>query len=146
MIKANVVVEFPKWKKRIYNPEKYLQKKFNKLKKILKLKNKNSEFSILLTNNAKMKKLNNKFRKKNKITDVLSFPLKYITKNNIYIGDIAISFEIIKKRSRMSNFNYEFDKMWIHGYLHLAGYDHKKNKDYNRMNKKELLILNYLNK
>ena len=146
MIKANVVVEFPKWKKRIYNPEKYLQKKFNKLKKILKLKNKNSEFSILLTNNAKMKKLNNKFRKKNKITDVLSFPLKYITKNNIYIGDIAISFEIINKRSRISNFNYEFDKMWIHGYLHLAGYDHKKNKDYNRMNKKELLILNYLNK
>ena len=136
MIKANVVVEFPKWKKKIYNPEKYLQKKFNKLKKILKLKNKNLEFSILLTNNAKMKKLNNKFRKKNKITDVLSFPLKYITKNNIYIGDIAISFEIIKKRSRMSNFNYEFDKMWIHGYLHLAGYDHKKNKDYKKMNKK----------
>ena len=121
MIKANVVVEFPKWKKRIYNPEKYLQKKFNKLKKILKLKNKNSEFSILLTNNAKMKKLNNKLRKKNKITDVLSFQLKYITKNNIYIGDIAISFEIINKRSRISNFNYEFDKMWIHGYLHLAG-------------------------
>ena len=146
MIKANVVVEFPKWKKKIYNPEKYLQKKFNKLKKILKLKNKNLEFSILLTNNAKMKKLNNKFRKKNKITDVLSFPLKYITKNNIYIGDIAVSFEIINKRSRISNFNYEFDKMWIHGYLHLAGYDHKKNKDYNRMNKKELLILNYLNK
>jgi len=146
MIKANVVVEFPKWKKKVYNPEKYLRKKLDKLKKILKLKNKNLEFSILLTNNAKMKKLNNKFRKKNKITDVLSFPLKYITKNNIYIGDIAISFEIIKKRSRMSNFNYEFDKMWIHGYLHLAGYDHKKNKDYNRMNKKELLILNYLNK
>ena len=146
MIKENVVVEFPKWKKKIYNPEKYLQKKFDKLKKILKLKNKNLEFSILLTNNAKMKKLNNKFRKKNKITDVLSFPLKYITKNNIYIGDIAISFEIINKRSRISNFNYEFDKMWIHGYLHLAGYDHKKNKDYKKMNKKELLILNYLNK
>tara|TARA_B100000029_G_scaffold388617_1_gene384846 strand:+ start:739 stop:1179 length:441 start_codon:yes stop_codon:yes gene_type:complete len=146
MIKANVVVEFPKWKKKVYNPEKYLRKKLDKLKKILKLKNKNLEFSILLTNNAKMKKLNNQFRKKNKITDVLSFPLKYITKNNIYIGDIAVSFEIINKRSRISNFNYEFDKMWIHGYLHLAGYDHKKNKDYKKMNKKELLILNYLNK
>ena len=35
--------------------------------------------------------------------------------------------------------------MWIHGYLHLAGYDHKKNKDYQKMNKKEKLILNYLN-
>tara|TARA_B100001540_G_scaffold252441_1_gene228832 strand:- start:364 stop:798 length:435 start_codon:yes stop_codon:yes gene_type:complete len=144
MIRANVLVEFSHWKKKINNPAEYLHKKLNKLKKILK--NKNLEFSILLTNNIKMKKLNNKFRKKNKTTDVLSFPLKYITKNNIYIGDIAISFEIINKRSRISNFNYEFDKMWIHGFLHLAGYDHKKNKDYKKMKKKELLILNYLNK
>ena len=145
MINENVVVEYPKWKKRIYNPEKYLQKKFNKLKKILKLKNKNLEFSILLTNNAKMKKLNNKFRKKNKITDVLSFPINNIIENNFYIGDIAISFEYISKRSKISDFYYEFDKMWIHGYLHLAGYDHKKNKDYKNMNKKEKLILKYLN-
>ena len=146
MIKANVVVEFPKWKKKVYNPEKYLRKKLDKLKKILKLKNKNLEFSILLTNNAKMKKLNNQFRKKNKITDVLSFPLKYITKNNIYIGDIAVSFEIINKRSKLSTFNIEFDKMWIHGYLHLTGFDHKKFKDFKKMTKKESLIFNYLNK
>ena len=92
-----------------------------------------------------MKLLNNKFRKKNKITDVLSFPLHNIVKNNFYIGDIAISFEYINKRSKISDFYYEFDKMWIHGYLHLVGYDHKKNKDYKKMNKKEKLILNYLN-
>jgi len=145
MIKANVVVDFPKWKKKIKNPEKYLRSKLKKLQKILSFKNKNQEFSILLTNSHKMKKLNNKFRKKNKITDVLSFPLKNIFKNNIYIGDIAISFEIVNKRSSISNFNYEFDKMWIHGYLHLIGYDHKKLKDFKKMNKKENLIFNYLN-
>tara|TARA_Y100001970_G_scaffold246457_1_gene314406 strand:+ start:236 stop:676 length:441 start_codon:yes stop_codon:yes gene_type:complete len=145
MIKANVLVDFPKWKKKIKNPNIYLRNKLKKLQKFLGSKNKNQEFSILLTNNYKMKLLNNKFRKKNKITDVLSFPLHNIVKNNFYIGDIAISFEYIDKRSKISDFYYEFDKMWIHGYLHLVGYDHKKNKDYKKMNKKEKLILKYLN-
>ena len=142
MIKANVIVDFSKWKKKIKNPKKYLKKKLTHLKKISSFKNKNHEFSILLTNNQKMKKLNNKFRKKNKTTDVLSFPLK----GNSYIGDIAISFELINKKSLSSNFNYEFDKTWIHGYLHLIGYDHKKNKDYKKMFNKEKLILKSLNK
>ena len=132
MIKVNVIVDFAKWKKKIKDPKKYLKKKLTTLKKISYFKNKNQEFSILLTNNLKMKKLNNKFRKKNKITDVLSFPLK----NNSYIGDIAISFEIIKKRSNKSNFNFEFDKTLIHGYLHLIGHDHKKFKDFKKMKKK----------
>ena len=142
MIKVNVVVDFPKWKKKIKNPKEYLKKKVNKLKKILPFKNKNQEFSILLTNNNVMKKLNSKFRKKNKKTDVLSFPLK----TNSYIGDIAISFEMINKKSSLSNFSYEFDKTWIHGYLHLLGYDHKKNKDYKKMQNKEKIILQSLNK
>ena len=145
MIKANIVVDFPKWKKKIKNPEKYFYNKIKKLQKILSFKNKNQEFSILLTNNHKMKSLNYKFREKNKITDVLSFPLNNIIKNNTYVGDIAISFEIINKRSKISDFNYEFDKMWIHGFLHLVGYDHKKDKEYKIMNRKEKLILNYLN-
>ena len=144
MIRGNVFVDFPKWKNKIKNPEKYLLKKIKKLQKISYFKSKNQEFSILLTNNQKMKKLNFKFRKKNKITDVLSFPFNHTIKKNAYIGDIAIGFEIINKRSKVSDFSYEFDKMWIHGYLHLIGYDHKKNKEYAKMSKKEKLILNYL--
>ena len=89
-----------------------------------------------------MKNLNLKFRKKNKPTDILSFK----SNNNIYIGDIAISYEIINKRSKLSNFFLEFDKMWIHGYFHLIGYDHKKIKNFQKMNKKENLILNYFYK
>ena len=145
MIRGNVFVDFPKWKNKIKNPEKYLLRKIKKLQKISYFKSKNQEFSILLTNNRKMKSLNFKFRKKNKITDVLSFPFNHKIKKNIYIGDIAIGFEIINKRSKVSNFSYEFDKMWIHGYLHLIGYDHKKNKEHAKMAKKEKLILNYLN-
>ncbi len=142
MIKANVILDYSKWKKKIKDPNNYLKKKLSKLNKILRFKKKKQEFSILLTNNKKMRKLNYEFRKKNKPTDVLSFPLSY----NKYIGDIAISYEIINKRSKLTNFFLEFDKMWLHGYFHLIGYDHKKLKDFKKMKKKENLVLNYFHK
>ena len=93
-----------------------------------------------------MKSLNFKFRKKNNHTDVLSFPLRLVEKKNVYIGDIAISFEIINRRSKTSNFFLELDKMWIHGYFHLIGYDHKKVEDFKKMIKKENSVLNYFYK
>ena len=139
MIKANVILDYSKWKNKIKDPDNYLEKKLKKLSRIPYFKKKKQEFSILLTNNKKMKNLNSKFRKKNKPTDVLSFQ----TNDNIYIGDIAISYEILNKIAKLSNFFIEFDKMWIHGYFHLIGYDHKKLKDFKKMAKKENLILNY---
>ena len=142
MIKANVILDYSKWKNKIKDPNNYLKQKLKKLSKIPYFKKKKQEFSILLTNNKKMKNLNFKFKKKNKPTDVLSFQ----SNNNIYIGDIAISYEIINKRSKLSNFFLEFDKMWIHGYFHLTGYDHKKLKDFKKMTKKENLVLNYFHK
>ena len=142
MIKANVILDHSKWKNKIKNPNNYLKKKLNKLSKIPYFKKKKQEFSILLTNNKKMKNLNFKFRRKNKPTDVLSFQ----SNDSVYIGDIAISYEIINKRSKLSNFFFEFDKIWIHGYFHLIGYDHKKLKDYKKMSKKENSVLNYLHK
>jgi len=145
MIKANVILDDSEWKSKIKDPNNYLRKKLKKLCKIPLFKKKNQEFSILLTNNKKMKNLNLKFRKKNKSTDVLSFPTKNFN-NNTYIGDIAICYEIINKRSKLSNFFLEFDKMWIHGYFHLIGYDHKKIKDYKQMTKKENLVLKYFHK
>ncbi len=146
MIKANVILENSAWKNHIKNPKNYIKKKLNLLNKVYPFKNKIYEFSILLTNNKKMKLLNNKFMKKNKTTDVLSFPYDYNFKQSSYLGDIAISYEIINKRSLKSNFFKEFDKIWVHGYLHLLGYDHKKMKQFKKMNKKENLILNYFHK
>ena len=149
MIRINVKVESNPWHKKIRSPKKYFK---NKLKKISRMvpffKGKNITFTILLTNSLNMKKLNKKFRKCNKSTDVLSFPsfslrnLKLIKEKNFYIGDIAASYEIINFRSKKNNFFLEFDKMWIHGLLHLIGYNHTKNKDYFKMNRIEKRILN----
>ena len=144
MIKANVILDDARWKRKIKNPNNFLKKKLSQIKKIPFFKKKNQEFSILLTNKKKMKQLNYKFRKKNKVTDVLSFPIRDLQGKKSYIGDIAICFEIINKRSKLSNFYIEFDKMWIHGYFHLIGYDHKKLKDFKKMAKKEKIVLNFL--
>ncbi len=146
MIKANVILENIIWKKKIKNPNTYIKKRLKILSKKKFFKKKKQIFSILLTNNKKMKNLNNKFRKKNKPTDVLSFPINHKMLNNLYIGDMAISYEIIDKRSQNSNFFLEFDKIWIHGYLHLLGYKHKKLFDYKIMHQKENLILSYFHK
>ena len=146
MIKANVILDYSKWGKKIINPNKYIRKRLKILSKIPSFANKKQEFTILLTNNKKMKFLNNKYRKKNKSTDVLSFPYDHNFIKKLYLGDIAIGFEIINERSVKSDFFKEFDKMWIHGYLHLLGYDHKKTKDFQVMSKKENLILNYFDR
>ena len=149
MIKANVEVKNKSWYKKIKNPKKYLNKKLKKISKIERFfKGKNITFTILLTNSLNMKKLNKKFRKLNKSTDVLSFPffssknLRFVKEKKFYIGDIATSYEIIKYRSKKNNFLSEFDKVWIHGLLHLVGYNHIKNRDYLKMNEIEKKVLN----
>ena len=151
MIKANVEIDNKSWHKKIKNPKKYFNKKLKIISKMFNLfKNKNIIFTILLTNSLKIKKLNKKFRKKSKPTDVLSFPyfsfknFKSVKEKKIYIGDIAVSYEVIYSRSNKNNFILEFDKVWIHGLLHLVGYNHIKNKDYFKMNKFEKRILNLI--
>ena len=150
MINADVVVENKLWNKKIKNPSTYIKKKIKKIFKFNSLKKRRFSLTILLTGNSKMKYLNKKFRNKNKTTDVLSFPnlgivdLKKRTNTKTYLGDIALSYEIINRRSKTSNFDLEFDKVWIHGYLHLLGYDHKKIKDYKVMKKIENKIIKIL--
>jgi probable rRNA maturation factor len=151
MIKVNVEINSKSWYKRINNPKKYFNQKLKKISKIIKFfRNRNITFTILLTNSLNMKKLNKKFRKLNQSTDVLSFPsfppkkLKLIKEKKIYIGDLAASYEIINSRSKKKNFFVEFDKVWIHGLLHLVGYDHIEGRDYYKMNKIEKRILNLI--
>ena len=152
MIKVNVEVNSKSWHKKIKNPKKYFSKKLKKISKIVKFfKGKNITFTILLTSSLNMKRLNKKFRNQNKSTDVLSFPflssnnLKFIKQKKLYIGDMATSYEIINSRSKKNNFLLEFDKAWVHGLLHLIGYNHIKNQDYSKMNKIEKRILNSIN-
>ena len=152
MIKVNVEITKKTWHKKI-NPKKYFKKKLNKISKNIDFfKKKKISFTILLTNSYHIKNLNRKFRNQNKSTDVISFPffskknLKLLKKNFIYVGDIAICYEIINNRSKKNNFILEFDKVWVHGLLHLIGYDHVKDKDYLKMNKSEKKILNLISK
>tara|TARA_Y100001970_G_C13733200_1_gene602490 strand:+ start:187 stop:642 length:456 start_codon:yes stop_codon:yes gene_type:complete len=151
MIKVNVEVNNKTWHTKLKKPEKYLNLKLKKIIKIVPFfRKKNLIFTILLTNSSFIKKLNKKFRKKNKPTDVLSFPfsskqdLKLKKEKNIYIGDIAVCYEIIKKRSKKTDFFLEFNKVWVHGLLHLIGYNHIKNKDYIKMAKIEEKIISLL--
>ena len=102
--------------------------------------------------NREIKKLNEKFRKKNKSTDILSFPfynkknLRVELKKNkeIYLGDIIINLNKIKNRHNKKKFKIEFNKLWIHGLVHLFGHDHKKNKDFDEMQKIEKKFLFYI--
>ena len=149
MIRVNVEVNTKFWYKKIKNPNKYFSEKLRKISKIIPhIKGKNIIFTILLTNSLNIKKLNKKFRSRNKSTDVLSFPyfssnnIKLSYKKSIYIGDIATCYEIINIRSKKNNFQLEFDKAWVHGFLHLLGFDHIKNKDYSKMKEIEKKILN----
>ena len=141
MTKVNVIIDFSKWNKKISEPKNYVKKKLRKIKRNKFLKGNNKEFSLLLTSSKKMKNLNLKFKNKNKSTDVLSFPNNDKFLNTDYLGDVAVNFEVVDKRSKNTNFNYEFDKMWVHGYLHLLGFDHKKVKDFDKMSKIEKKIL-----
>ena len=148
MIKVNVAINNKSWHKKIKYTKKYFNQKLKKISNIIKFfRDKNITFTILLTNSLNMKKLNEKFRKRNKSTDVLSFPsfppkrLQVMKGKKIYIGDIAASYEAIYSRSK-KNFFKEFDKVWVHGLLHLIGYDHISNKDFYKMDKIEKRILN----
>ena len=153
MIKINVVTNNVNWYRFIKIPNNYIERKIKKLNFKNKNYKKNIIFCTLLLSNTKViKKLNSKFRKKNKSTDVLSFPfyneknLKKKIKNEkeIYLGDIIINLNKIRSKKNMKNFKLEFDKLWIHGLVHLFGYDHKKEKDYRKMSVVEKNYLKYI--
>jgi probable rRNA maturation factor len=149
MIKADVLVTYKTWKKYISKPNIHLKNKLKKVEKKINIFKKNKfNFTLLLSGNSEVKKLNKKFRKKNRTTDVLSFPCheKKILhkllkkKHSIYLGDIIINLNKIIKESRKQDFLIVFDKIWIHGLSHLLGYRHKSNKDFSIMNKLESKI------
>ena len=154
MIKINVITKNVKWFYYIKNPNDYLTQKLNKISTKEKLFKKKSIFcTLLLSDNKEIKLLNKKFRKKNKATDVLSFPFqtKYELKKKlkkekeIYIGDIIINLSKIKNKKVLNNFKYEFDRLWIHGLIHLLGYTHKKDKDFFKMNNIEKKFFDFVN-
>ncbi len=144
MISVDVVSEEKAWSKRLKKKELFFKKICRSFPKKYKFLQKKVSFTLLLSNNKSIKKLNKSFRNKDKPTDILSFPsnkkLKKIKEN--YIGDIIISYNFIDKPKSQSLkfFKEKLIKIFIHGFLHLLNFDHIKDKDYIKMLKEEELI------
>ena len=141
MIKINVFSEEKAWSQRLKNKKTFFKKICSSFPKKYKFQNKNMSISLMLSNNKNIKKLNKSFRNKDKSTDVLSFPFdnkKNKYKAN-YLGDIIISYNYMDKPKTKNSkiFKEKVTKTFIHGFLHLLGYDHIKNNDYKKMIKAE---------
>ena len=141
MININVFSEEKAWSKRLRNKDLFFQKICNAFPRKYKFFNRKVSFTLLLSNNKNIQKLNKLFRKKNKPTDILSFPLtkKIRVSKQTYLGDIIISYNFINKPKSLNTklFKEKLIKLFIHGFLHLLGFDHKKNNDYIKMLKEE---------
>ena len=103
--------------------------------------------SILFTGDKKVAELNYYYRKIHKPTNVLSFPSKEINNSNeIFLGDIVFSSQTIIEEAKRDNKNLEdhLIHLFIHGVLHLLGYDHEKEHDAHIMESLEIKILKNL--
>ena len=149
MINAEIVIDSVNWKKKLKNTDLFINKILKSFPKNYQFNGKKVILTVLLSNNKKIKQLNKKFRKKDKPTDILSFPLgKKISKSIIYLGDIIISYDFINKPKSLNIFQFKdkLAKIFIHGFLHLVGFDHIKVSEFKKMSKEELKIYNLVKK
>ena len=146
MININVFSEEKAWSKRLKNKKIFFRKVCKAFPKRYKFLGKKVSLTLLLSNNKNIKKLNKSFRRRNKPTDVLSFPFKSKLRifKKTYIGDIIISYNFMNnpKLQNQESFKEKVIKTFIHGFLHLLGFDHIKSSDYKKMLKEEKLIYN----
>ncbi len=99
------------------------------------------EISIALLSPLEIKKLNKIYRKKDKVTDVLSFNLA----DEKILGEIVICLEQAKKQAKEKKVTLqaELKLLVTHGTLHLLGYDHELSaSEAERQEKEEQLLLN----
>ncbi len=94
--------------------------------------------TVIFTDDARIRRLNARFRGKNKATDVLSFnylpPEAFsLAHKEDLLGELYISVETARRQARkfLHPLSVELNKLFVHGFLHLHGYDHEKNEDYN---------------
>ena len=148
MININVFSEEKAWSKKLKNKDIFFKKICRAFPKKYKFFNKKVTFTLLLSNNKNIKKLNKVFRKKNKTTDILSFPIEKKIKISkyTYLGDIIISYNYLDKPKSqdLKLFREKLIKIFIHGFLHLLGFDHKKNRDYSKMLKEENFLFKHV--
>ncbi len=143
-IKVDFFSESKKWPRRIPKIRKITNKTINKMRSYFK-NDYTFELNIILTDKSKMIKLNKIYKNKQSDTDVLTFITKNSNKNvgkNLYC-DIFFSIDTIEKfihKNKICIYDH-FNHLLIHSFLHINGYNHKKNLDFKKMKKEEIKIL-----
>tara|TARA_B100000035_G_scaffold297924_1_gene291169 strand:- start:715 stop:1176 length:462 start_codon:yes stop_codon:yes gene_type:complete len=150
MIKINVLSEEKSWSKRLKKSQDLFDSICKNFPRSFRFPNKRVYLTLLLSNNKRIKNLNKKFRNKNKHTDILSFPFEKNKRNlkEIYLGDIVISYNYMNNPRNLNSkeFKKKTVKIFIHGFLHLLGYDHIKEKDYKQMFEMEQKVYRLIEK
>lgn len=138
-----VTLEIRRLSKNYRVNKKSLLKIFKRAGKLLKLKN--FSVSLVFVDDKTIKELNKKYRFKDKITDVLSFEKGKELKlpKNVRLGEIVISYPEAKRQSKLFKEPLQkvIERLFIHGLLHLAGYEHKAKRDRILMEKKVAKII-----
>ena len=99
------------------------------------------DIELIICENKYIQELNNEHRSKDEATDVLSFPLEFDFPN-MPLGSIIISIDFVKEKAsfyKHSN-DDEFTLLFIHGLLHLLGYDHEIDEGQHRLKEEELIL------
>ena len=98
------------------------------------------DIELVVVNNEEMRLLNKEHRNIDKATDVLSFPMDFDFPN-MPLGSIVVSTDFVEEKSKEygHTFNEEFSLLFIHGILHLLGYDHEVDNGEHRQKEEELI-------
>ena len=113
------------------------------LKRVSRAVGIDGEVDVLLASDAELRRLNRKFRGRNKATDVLSFPAEAmpgLPAEKQHAGDLAISLETAAKQAaeHAHSLATEVRVLMLHGMLHLAGMDHET--DAGEMREREMAL------
>jgi probable rRNA maturation factor len=106
-----------------------------------------AEVTVLLTDDAKIQRLNKEFLGEDKVTDVLSFPAGGAMPGaDTYLGDIAVSVPTAERQAKGAGHDLadELQLLTVHAVLHLLGYDHAETDEKNRMWSVQKAILTQL--
>lgn len=110
-------------------------------------------FDVVLCDKEKIQSVNNEYRNKNAVTDIITFAIfadtevKFVLDDEIYLGEMLVCCDKVKEQANENNHSFEKELFYLiaHGILHLLGYDHLTTDEYNFMVEKQNFALSKLN-